>query len=129
PAGEIARAVAEAQARRAGKSPLVVIATVTGTREDPQDLEAQMEVLEDAGVVLADNVQSAILLAHRLLETGTASEGSVPALFDSPARVVNIGLRGFAEDLHKNGTAVVQLQWAPTAGGNERLQRLLAQMV
>ena len=129
PAGEIARAVAEAQARRAGKSPLVVIATVTGTREDPQDLEAQMEVLEDAGVVLADNVQSAILLAHRLLEAGTASEGSVPALFDSPARVINIGLRGFAEDLHKNGTAVVQLQWAPTAGGNERLQRLLAQMV
>ena len=34
-----------------------------------------------------------------------------------------------ASRIPQNGTAVVQLQWAPTAGGNERLQRLLAQMV
>lgn len=128
PAGEVARAVAEAHQRRAGRSPLVVVASVTGTSADPQDLGAQMASLEDAGIVLADNMRSAVLLAHRLIEAGTSASGDVPELFDSKPQVINIGLRGFASDLHKNDTVVVHQQWAPCAGGNEHFKRLLEQM-
>jgi hypothetical protein len=45
-----------------------------------------------------------------------------------PPRVVNIGLAGFAEDLRRNGVPVVEVDWRPPAGGDERLRRLLAKL-
>jgi len=65
PAGELARAVQEAKrtADRGGGY-LSVVASVTGTRRDPQDLEAQRKKLEEAGVVvMPSNAQAARMAA------------------------------------------------------------------
>ena len=40
-------------------------------------------------------------------------------------RVINIGLVGFSRDLQRHGTAVVQVDWSPPAGGDMRLIALL----
>ena len=46
----------------------------------------------------------------------------------APPRVVNVGLAAFARDLAANGAAVVDVDWAPPAGGDARLAGLLARL-
>ena len=128
PAGEAARAVKALRAARGDKAPIVAIATLTGTAGDPQDLNGQIAALEEAGVLIAASTRAAVLLAARLVAAQAQSDGEAPALLVAPPRVVNIGLRSFADDLHANGVRLVHQQWQPAAGGNERLQRLIARM-
>ena len=49
-------------------------------------------------------------------------------LSSKPVKVINIGLESFAEDLAASGIAVVQLDWRPPTGGDERLLALLAKL-
>jgi FdrA protein len=128
PAGEVARTVSALRAARGESAPIVAIATLTGTAEDPQVLEQQAATLERAGVVIAANVRAAVLLAARAVVATTSKGGEAPALLRTKPAIVNVGLRGFADDLHANGVQVVHQHWEPAAGGNERLQRLIAQM-
>ncbi len=41
-------------------------------------------------------------------------------------QVINIGLESFADDLRAQGVSVIQLDWRPPAGGNQRMAALLA---
>jgi len=128
PAGEVARSVNALRAARGEQSPIIVIATLTGTAGDPQDRDLQAAMLEEAGIMIADSVRAAVLLAVRAVAVNTQTPGEPAALLRAAPSVVNIGLRGFADDLHANGIRVVHQQWQPAAGGNERLQRLIALM-
>lgn len=128
PAGEAAAAVAAMRAARCDSAPIVVIATVTGTAADPQDRASQIAKLEEAGIVVADSVRAAVMLAVRAITPAAPTSGEPPALLRAEPAVVNIGLRGFADDLSANGVRVVHQQWEPVAGGNPRLQRLVALM-
>ncbi len=49
-------------------------------------------------------------------------------LLRSPLSVVNVGLRGFAEDLARQGIPVVHVDWAPPADGDPRLADLLSKL-
>jgi hypothetical protein len=49
-------------------------------------------------------------------------------LLNRPVEVVNVGLSGFAADLHAQHVPVVQVDWAPPARGNPELAALLAQL-
>jgi FdrA protein len=53
---------------------------------------------------------------------------AVKDLFRQELKVVNIGLRAFAEDLEKQDKRVVHVDWKPAAGGDERLQSILERM-
>lgn len=128
PAGEAAGAVTAMRTVRSDAAPLVVIATVTGTAADPQDRASQVAKLEEAGIVVAESVRAAVMLAARAITPTTPAVCEAPALLRADPAVVNIGLRGFADDLSANGVRVVHQQWEPMAGGNERLQRLVALM-
>ena len=62
PAGEIARVVSAAQKDRPA-----VVASVTGTDEDPQGLKSQKDKLADAGILVApSNADAANLALHCL---------------------------------------------------------------
>ena len=128
PAGEVASAVTALRAARGDQSPIVAIATLTGTAGDPQDRDSQAGKLKEAGIVVADSVRMAVLLATRVIAAQAPAAGEPPALLRAKPAIVNVGLRSFADDLHANGIQVVHQQWEPAAGGNERLQRLIAQM-
>lgn len=107
---------------------LNVIATVTGTDQDLQNRTQQIETLINANIMVVNSLEEAILLSEALIcpHEGAASELK-PTLLDG-VKVINIGLKSFAEDLQVSGTAVVHYQWAPTAGGNPQLSQLLKQM-
>lgn len=47
-------------------------------------------------------------------------------LFDSQLIVVNVGPRMFGEALEKQHVEVVQVDWKPAAGGDKKIQDILA---
>ena len=128
PAGEVATAVGDLRVARGDAAPIVVIATLTGTADDPQDRAGQAGKLEEAGIVIAESVRSALLLAGRAIAAQPGCTAETPALLRAAPAVINIGLRGFADDLLANAVSVVHEQWEPAASGNTRMQALLAQL-
>lgn len=53
---------------------------------------------------------------------------SPPSLLTRPVKVINVGLERFAVDLAQQSVPVVQIDWAPPAGGNAELAALLAKL-
>ena len=62
------------------------------------------------------------------VKTGTPPAASAPSLLSRPVKVVNVGLERFARELESQSVPVVQVEWAPPAGGNARLAALLAKL-
>lgn len=48
--------------------------------------------------------------------------------FGKKVKVINLGIPSFSDDLRKQGVEVVHVEWRPPAGGNRRLQTLLAKV-
>jgi FdrA protein len=158
PASELAPAIASARARvaEAGRH-LEVVAVMVGTDEDPQDLDAQVQQLEAAGARVETSNEAAVRYAGQLVQAlgqsvkhasakpraggteppvgGTGyPEGTKPmknvdlAVLHRPLAAINAGLESFAESLTIQGAAVVQVDWRPPAGGNEKLMKILERM-
>ncbi len=49
-------------------------------------------------------------------------------LLGRPLKVINVGLEGFAQDLERQGVAVVRVDWRPPAGGDPKLADLLSKL-
>ena len=56
------------------------------------------------------------------------SEKQVQSLLENPVKVVNVGLEGFSAELEQQGVRVVQVDWAPPAGGDPKLASLLSKL-
>jgi len=52
----------------------------------------------------------------------------ITALFTQDLRIINMGLVAFADNLKGQDVEVVQMEWRPPAGGNERLIALLERL-
>jgi FdrA protein len=136
PASELGPAIAAAAAiaSDAGRH-LHIVTVLVGTDEDPQGLQAQQEQLESAGaqvvtshaVALRSVAQRLRSLQPDLLEEPIGVQVSMPVLSD-PMTAINVGLESFSESLLAQGARVVQVDWRPPAGGNERLAAILARM-
>jgi FdrA protein len=135
PASELAPAIARARARaeEAGRY-LEVVAVVVGTDEDPQDLNAQVQQLEEAGAHVKTSNEAAVHCVGRLLQSlNPISSIQYPkpvdlAVLHQPLAAINVGLESFAESLEAQGAPVIQVDWQPPAGGNERLMAILERM-
>jgi len=55
-------------------------------------------------------------------------EDKVETLLNTPLKVVNIGLEGFARELRQQGVEVIQVDWVPPAGGDPKLADLLSKL-
>jgi len=144
PASELAPAIAQARAvaQEAGRH-LEVVAVVTGTDEDPQDMEAQVQQLEEAGARVESSNELAVRYVGQLLRalnpttdrpSSLLFEGGRPltavnlAVLTEPLSAINVGLESFAESLMAQSAPVVQVDWKPPAGGNEKLAAILKRM-
>ncbi len=58
----------------------------------------------------------------------TGQDDPLRALLNGPVSVVNIGFEGFAAVLRQQEVPVVQVDWAPPAGGDPRLIDLLEKL-
>ncbi len=138
PASELAPAIVKARelAEQAGRY-LEVVAVVTGTEGDPQNLDSQIEQLRQAGAWVETSNEKMVRYAGRLLQAldndhaGQLPEGWQPldlAKMHAPVAAINIGLESFAENLVAQNTPVLQVDWRPPAGGNEKLIAILEKM-
>lgn len=74
------------------------------------------------------SLPAAVALAHQLITPVLpAPERERPTLLDGVA-VINAGLRSFADDLQTSDIPVVHYQWAPVAGGDQRLANILKKL-
>lgn len=145
-------AAKEAAAKRGGY--LSVIASVTGTPGDFQGFEAQIAKFRKAGIIVMPSNFQASMLAVKIMEKITGKKYEVPAgtakagasastvqgasaakpgagpemilkLFNSPLKVVNLGLESFAHNLRQCEVPAVQVDWTPPAGGNIQMIQAL----
>lgn len=119
------------------------VSAICGTRKDYQGYDSQRRKLEDAGVIVCDSnkhaVQTALqLIGHPYRECekpilparkrdggGHSAPGPLRELIGTKPRVINVGLRGFADVLREFRCSVAQLDWTPPAGGNMELIKTL----
>jgi FdrA protein len=142
PAGELAPAITRArvEAEEAGRY-LEVVAVVVGTDEDPQGFGAQVQQLEAAGARVETSNEAAVRYVGRLVralsqppekdapETGAESIRRVDlAVLHQPLAAINVGLESFTESLMAQDAPVIQVDWRPPAGGNEKLMAILERM-
>jgi len=133
PASELAPAIAQAraQAEEDGRH-LEVVAVVVGTDEDPQDMDAQVQQLEDAGARVETSNETAVRYVGRLLQYPISNiQHPTPvdlSVLHQPLAAINVGLESFTESLMAQGAPAIQVDWQPPAGGNEKLMTILERM-
>lgn len=138
PAAELAPAIAKAKAKvkEAGRY-LEVVVVVSGTDEDPQDLDSQIQKLTDAGGVVETSNDKAVRYVGQLLrslnpELRQVGKEPLPqvdlAAINRPLAAINIGIESFTESLESQNARVIQVDWRPPASGNEKLMSILERM-
>jgi len=53
---------------------------------------------------------------------------NINELFNKELKVINMGLKSFAEELKSQDIKVVHVDWRPPAGGNKKMAALLAKL-
>ena len=146
-AGALAPAIKEVlEKAKSENRPLHVIATVTGTRQDPQNYDAAIATLKQAGALIEDSNAKAVRLAlkfkgiefkepDKTIKEVPVNKMELPKpsnavmdLLNSKPRVINIGLESFNESISKFGGESIQYNWKPVAGGNKKLIRILNEL-
>ena len=139
PASELAPAIhaAIATANAAGRQ-LPVVAVVIGTDADPQGLDSQIEQLREAGAFVFTRHDEAVRAVGNALtgdggqqttDSGRPTTDGIPnTQYPISFSALNVGLESFTDSLKSQGAAVVQVDWKPSAGGNEKLIGLLTKM-
>lgn len=132
------QAKAEAEGRK-----VFFVCEVCGTRRDFQGYDEAVRKLKEAGVTVCDNNKAACRTAIQMIgldfdepvkevrprtaadvTPAPASEKLLAMLAEKP-KVINIGLKSFAEVCEEFGCECVQYDWMPPAGGNLELIKVL----
>ena len=122
---------------------LFFIATVCGTRHDYQGYDEAVNKLKNASVIVCETNKLASQMAIRAIgldfsepekeirakqavdvQITPASDKLLKMLSEKP-RIINIGLKSFAEVADEFGCQVVQFDWTPPAGGNVEMIKTL----
>ncbi len=119
------------------------IATVCGTRKDFQGYDEAVNKLKEAGVIVCENNKLACRTAIRAIGRDfnepekeirprqkvewnkTEPSEQLCKLLGEKPKVINIGLKSFAEVIKEFGCEVVQYDWMPPAGGDIELIKML----
>ncbi len=126
PAGELAPVIREI--RRNTDIEFVVV--LIGTETDPQNLEAQSAKFSGAGAQVFRNLTEALEHITRHMQPEPAIRGPKVQMdfFKKPVAAINVGIESFYASLRAQGAEAVQVDWRPSAGGDERLAGILARM-
>jgi FdrA protein len=135
PASELGPAISQARtkAEKAGRY-LEAIAVVTGTDEDPQQIDSQIAQLEAAGVWVSTDNEEMVRYAGRLLQELRHEKIKLDfkpvelSVLQQPLAAINVGLESLALNLQAQGAQVIHVDWRPPAGGNEKLMAILERM-
>jgi FdrA protein len=97
-------------------------------------MDTQIQQLEAAGAWVETSSDTAVRHAGRLVRALTPKAVSQPlkpvdlSVLHQPLQAINVGLESFAESLQAQDAEVIQVDWRPPAGGNEKLMAILERM-
>lgn len=146
-AGALAPVIREtlAQAKAEGRE-LFYVATVCGTRQDPQDYDRAVETLTECGVLVESSNARAVRMALKLkgldcdeadkpMRPYQGEKAEIPAVSEavldfvmSKPRIINVGVESFNDSIQTYDGTSVQFSWRPAAGGNKRLIHILDEL-
>lgn len=146
-AGALAPVIRETleKAKEEGRE-LYYVATVCGTRQDPQDYDKAVQTLRDCGVIVESSNAKAVRMALTLKGLDTEEDpkawkpyegekAELPAVSDlvmdllmTKPRIINVGVESFNESIQNYGGTSVQFSWRPAAGGNKEMIGLLNEL-
>lgn len=143
-AGELSKGIKSLQKKAKEENrKLYFVTTICGTKKDIQGLENQKKQMEDLGVIVCDSNKLAVEMAMYLIGykyeeldkeimprkiTKTSSPNvseKLKNLIENKPKVINIGLKSFADVLEDFNCEVVQYNWTPPAGGDVRMIKVL----
>ncbi len=119
------------------------VGTVCGTRKDFQGYDEAVRKLTEAGVIVCENNKLACRTAIRAIGRDFEEpekeirprkvvevEKAVPSdklreLLSEKPRIINVGLKSFAEVCEEFGCETVQYDWMPPAGGDLQMIKAL----
>lgn len=130
PAGELVPVIKEIREQRLVTSDFEFVAIMIGTSDDPQNLQSQVSVLEDAGVKVFRTASEAVGYVS-LRFSGKKKYEFTPVNLEQlkqPLAAINVGLESFYDSLTSQGAQAVYVEWKPPASGNEKMAALLARM-
>ena len=122
---------------------LYFVTTICGTKKDVQNYDYQKKQMEDLGVIVCDSNKAAVEMAMHLIgykyqelskeilprkvkkDNNPEVSEKLKELIAHKPRVINIGLKSFSEILEDFKCEVVQYNWAPPAGGDVKLIKVL----
>ncbi len=138
PASELGPAIQAAiKAAHKSKRHLEIVAILSGTDEDPQDLADQEKRLAAAGARVFKSSDAAVRFAGILLRNLEKKSDTTDEIhfqkvdlksLSGDFAAINVGLESFAESLKVQDARVIQVDWKPAAGGNPDLMALLEKM-
>ena len=125
PASELAPVIKEIHDKS-----IEVVAIVIGTDDDPQNLQAQTEKLEEVGAIVFPTAAEAVEYISLRFRNHRQTRNPPVNLdqLSQPLAALNVGLESFYESLTAQGAQAVHVEWRPPAGGKEKLASLLARM-
>lgn len=143
-AGALLPAIEELQEKaKAEGRKIFFVATVCGTRRDYQGYDEAVNKMKAAGVIVCETNKLAVRTAIQAIgldftepkkeirpkqaadvTPGTPSGKLLKMLSEKP-KIINIGLKSFAEVAEQFGCEAVQYDWMPPAGGNVELIKTL----
>jgi FdrA protein len=113
------------------------VAVVSGTDEDPQDMNSQIKQLKEVGVRVEISNDVAVRYVGRLIRSldptfSSARDNTFTSVdlsvLKQPLAAINVGLESFTQSLKAQNTQVIHVDWRPAAGGNEKLMAILERM-
>lgn len=130
PAGELVPVIKEIREQRLVTRDLEFVAIVIGTSDDPQNLQSQVSVLEDAGVKVFRSATEAMEYVSLRFSSKKKYEFTPVNLeqLKQPLAAINVGLESFYDSLTSQGAQAVHVEWKPPASGNEKMAALLGRM-
>ncbi|MGP4105888.1 acyl-CoA synthetase FdrA [Virgibacillus sp. L01] len=131
-----------AHAKSEGRE-LYIVASVCGTKNDPQDYQGHISRLKEAGIIVKDNNDEAVRAALDIigLEVNDVAKEhkeadktnndlsiseNIASLVNNRPSIINVGLKSFTDAIVSNNVPVVQYDWRPIAGGNPRMRKILS---
>lgn len=138
PASELAPSIRKARkTAKEGKRYLEVVVVVSGTDEDPQDMNAQIDQLKDAGARVETSNDAAARYVGRLvraldpeirMEDAAIIKRVDSGILNQPLAAINVGLESFTESLIAQDAQAIHVDWRPPAGGDQRMMAILERM-
>ncbi|WP_426351165.1 acyl-CoA synthetase FdrA [Alloiococcus sp. CFN-8] len=125
---------------------LYFVATVCGTRNDPQDYDQAVRTLEESGAYVEESNAKAVRLALKLkgielkeedksVVTPSYNKYDLPEpsekvmdLLNTKPTIINVGLESFNDSIVRYGGKSIQYTWKPMAGGNKRLIKIITEL-